>query len=261
MIDAPDIEMKKKLAKSNDFRSIQTEQSLERIKYSLFLNDLQEVRQKLHIPKLNQKTDYYPIAYEMEIVGDDSKWLTSQSKRLQQDFQEAIKNLIQKHHLTPFFDEWIREQLLYGKTKVSTCNTFELFGDIFRDPRKAEGIPLITSEKKFLKVYARYRLNVKGKPNKKVAKAYRYFLDNLKLGKNTERRKRVLNDTLAGLEIQSNPEQYNSTEEVDSTEKSKRKITSFEVALNQNEDIDDPEELKKIAARYRKNKQRLNIPQ
>lgn len=247
--------MKNKLAKSNDFRSIQTEQSLELIKYSSFLTDLEEVRQKLHIPKLNQKTDYYPIAYEWEIVGDDSKWLKSQSKQLQKDFQEAIKNLIQKHHLTPFFDEWIREQLLYGKTKVSTYNIFEFFGKIFRDPRKAKGIPLTTSEKRFLKMYARNRLNIKGKPSKKLARAYRYFLDNLKLGKNTGRRKRVLADTLAGLRIQKNPELYYP----EAGDKNK-KVSSYQIAEVQNPDMDNKDKLKKLAARYSKNKQRLNIP-
>lgn len=168
-----------------------------------FLKQLTEVRKKYKIPKLKASSDLKEIEYHdffddqgVDVIDAESKWLNNQNKEVQDQINGWIRLILGYYSLPQNWDIWIEGYLFYGKPKYVPKYNWELTYDVIDDPERIMSIGLTTQEKDFVKDQVRKKLGIKGKPNRKLQKIYREFLERLSLIKNFRRRSPTLTDTI-----------------------------------------------------------------
>ena len=151
-----------------------------------------------NIPSLNVKDDvFFFESPDSKIICDDSKWLHSQSEKVQNEIQEGILIILKKFNLPYSFYDKIEKYILYPKYRkkipVPLSNVFEW------SPFDTNRC-LTSKEKKILKMVLKEKFGVKnGRPPKNKKEALKLKIKKQKINKimdyvlkNRKRRKRKL---------------------------------------------------------------------
>jgi len=173
-----------------------------------FLKDIQLSRKKISIPDLDPKTDIVLI----EDFGI-SNWLESSSQAVKNRLDQRIKRILKKYYLPINFYDWLESYLLYNREPYGF--PIKSMGALWENfERLNPKLPLTTGEKKFLKEYLRQKFNLKtkGRLPKKMAKAYKVFLENLSKIKNTKRRLRNMEIALRALDCKKCQDRFEMVE-------------------------------------------------
>ena len=230
-----------------------------------FRDELEKIRIKLGIPRLNQKNDWVTISSPTgDSEMDESSWLYGRDEKFMNEFEAAVTTVLQKYKLPNNFREWVELQLLYRKIpKTFPIHYFDLAFDLIVTPKWVNTTALTTKEKKFAKKLISEILGFKKRPPKKLAQQYKKIRNLLDQSKNRQRRMRTIKTAIEAVKKPKNITYHNfnvGTEGEDVTERYTFERLAEEVLEKQKETGSEEKEkalLKKKAARLRKQKQRL----
>lgn len=170
-----------------------------------FANDIQKTRGNLRIPKLDPEEDHNTIpVLEGEI--EDSSWLHGQPDNYAKQFNERIKQILDKYGLSTAFTDWVEWWVLYNRKPLGYPYFFvELMGLIKNNPKELERIGLTTNEKQMAKTLIASWTGVKRRPAKETGEEYKTIRQRLNkilvASKNKQRVKKQLKSALATLRV------------------------------------------------------------
>ena len=198
--------------------------------------DILNIRKKLDIPN-NLSEQYTGILYggSFDIDNPDEKvYFHLKTEELDKLLDEEIKSILTKYGLPPYFDNWVKDQVL-NLREPHDYSIYNLNWLCFiSNEAEWENIPsynLTTGEKSFLKELVRERLSIgHGRPSNIVAEKYARFLKLISKSKNKNRGIKNLNEVLETFSGKSyreiataipNPKSKHIIDEIDRLEKKK----------------------------------------
>ena len=216
----------------NTRNSLNLEKSLFLTKNKLFMADIALAKSKFNVPKLNPENDYIFIN-SLETPIEDSSWLSSQSNKLIEEWEEHIKSILIKYSLPASFKDWVEWEVLYGKPNFYPHYNVEALLEIIRNPLEASRICLTSSEKEFFLTLIKFVINSnQGKRKSALKKSYPLLKKAITQSKNTQRRSRVLKTALKTLNMGKKKTYYDYSIEESEKRYITHKTTSKDLATS-----------------------------